>query len=178
MLKQAANATGRQDRIIRNNGAEITACIMTYDTAAHVAIAYQIYHGVVFDQGNIRSGTGRFQQMRGDLLTCLVLMEKDAGFGMGTLPGVVERLSVFFKIDTVGYQIPNHILRGTDHDLYGLGIILIVSGLHGIFVEGLEVIFIPKNTDAALGQERVTFRRFILCDDGDLLVFRQIQCAI
>ena len=69
---------------------------------------------------------------------------------MGTLPGVVERLSVFFKVDTVGYQILNHLLRGTDHDLHGFRIILVMARFHGVFKEGLVVLFVTQNAYAAL----------------------------
>ena len=49
---------------------------------------------------------------------------------------------------------------------------------HGIFVEGVVVLFIPQYTDAALCQKGIAFAGNILGDNGNFLICRQVQGTV
>ena len=93
--------------------------------------------------------------MGSNFLAGLVLVEQDSGLGMGSFPGIVKAVTVFLKPNTVANQLFNDCPGGANHNVNRLGIVFIVSGLHGILKEGIIVRFVPEDTNAALGQEGI-----------------------
>ena len=111
MLEQPADSSGGKNGVVRCDGGLVSVRVMSDDSAAFSFIAEPIYHGIVFDEGDIVSVPRGFQQMGGDFLAGFILMEENPRTGMCAFSGVMICFSVFFKPDAERHQIADHILR-------------------------------------------------------------------
>ena len=98
--------------------------------------------------------------------------------GVGALSGVNEFLSVLLEANAKGYKIRDDLLRGMDHNMYRIGIVLIMPRLHGVLVKGIVIVFVTQNADPPLGEEGVASAGYVLGYYHNALLFRQIQGAI
>ena len=151
---------------------------MSDDAVALVSLTNEIDHRIVFNDGNILSCSCGFKQMRGDLLAGFVLVEQNTLMRVCALTGVYELLPVLLKTNAKGYKIGNDLLRGMDHDMYGIGIVFVMSRLHRVLVEGIVIVLVSENTDASLGEIGIASASFILRYYYYTLFFRQIQGTI
>ena len=178
MLEDTADAACGKYGIVRPNSGINAVFVVTDDTAALVTFTNEVNHRVVFDDGDILPRSCGFKQVRGDLLAGLVLVEQNTLMGVRPLTRVNKRLPVLLKANAKGYEIRNDLLRGMDHDMYRIGIVLVMSRLHRILVEGVVIVLVTQHADAALRKIRVASASLILGYYYYTLFFRQIQGAI
>ena len=82
------------------------------------------------------------------------------------------------ETNAVFQEILNHVLRGTNHDVHGLPVVLVVSGFHGIFKIAVVVLVVLQHADSALCQVGIVAFQIGFGNQCDFLVSRKLQCTV
>ena len=82
------------------------------------------------------------------------------------------------KAYAAGNQVTDHILRGTDHNIHGNRIVLIMPGPHGVLIIRLVVGLIAQHADASLRKKRITAFKICLGNQKDFFILRDLKGKI
>ena len=175
VLIQSSQATAGQHHVIGFDEVGFPL-LPTHDhPAADIVLGHQVQHGGVFQDGDVGPGPDLLQQGGDDLLPGDVLMEQDAGAGVGPLPGVVQgAVGTAGKAHPQAQQVAGHLVGAADHQLHRVGVVFIVPGPEGILKIVRVILLPPQHAHAALGQIGVGFLRFLFCDDANIQLFCQM----
>ena len=94
---------------------------------------------------------------------------------MCTFSCIGKIIPIHLEIHTISDKVINDVSGASDHNVYRLFSVFVMSCLHGVFKIAVVIVFITEHTDPALGQERITAPHILFCDDHDLFVPRKLQ---
>ena len=179
MAINSADSAGGQYGAVRLNGLQGAVFLPNHRAVAGVVLCNQILHGGVFHQLDVRKFFYLCQKLAGNFLAGDVLVKEDSFIRVGALPGEIQ-FAVLVPVETnaVLQEILNHVLRGTDHDVHGLPVVLVVSRFHGIFKIAVVVLVVLQHADSALCQVGIVAFQIGFGNQCDFLVSRELQCTV
>ena len=176
VLIQSAKTSARQNRIARLYRAEAAVRLADHKSLAAVFSVNDIEHHRMIQYRNIVPLLCSRKKLACNLLAGDIFMKQDTRSGMTTLSCKCKLIAIPFKIHTIAQQILCDPVGGTDHDIDGCLIILIVSCFHSIFKIAVIVLLAAQHAHTALCQKGIALIHVILGDHQDLIL-RQLKCT-
>ena len=124
---------------------------------------------------DVSAGFYLFQQLAGDLPASHIVVIQDSGGRVGTLAGKGKLTALMSEIHPIADQLVNDMGRAVDHHRYGLWVILVMAGFHGILVIAFIVLRTLQHTDTALGQEGIAVFSLILGNHDNSQILGQLK---
>ena len=150
-------------------------CGNCLQTCTFAVFHKNILHGSIFQNCYIFKLQNLLEQFFGNFFSRDILMIKDPRSGMCTFSCIGKIISIHLEIHAISDKIINDISGASDHNVYRLFSVFVMSCLHGVFKIAVVIVFITEHTDSPLRQERITTPHILFCDDHDLFFPRKLQ---